>query len=368
MATKYWQRLLFLAFGHGLNDFIAGYMLGSLLYISKGLTDAAIGFVIYNLLAFGGQFFAAKLLQKNISIKFFIAAAALANVAALFLFQIIPQASLILTGCASAIYHVAGGTACMKDYRATQIGVFAAPGIAGLAIAGYLAYMRVDVWNYLSVVAIVFVAACCIIHFPKGQEKQVSETKREQIIDRHDVLMILLLGIISLRSAVWNIFQIVHESDYMSLLAIAGSAFVGKILGGWISDRIGWRLYSFLSLTIAAPLITFFKEEIILFCIGIGLLQSAIPANTAMLIAYYKGQKEKGIAFSFGTAIIIGIIITMLVKLFSNYSVACFLLVLLVMFSVFLLRRRTDQTRFKGLKLAKPERSGFAAPSERIIG
>lgn len=347
LFTKYWQRLVLLSFGHGLNDFAAGYMLGNMLYLQAGVRDIAIGFLIYNVLAFGGQYFAARFLEKVSNIKHIITACALFNIAAVGLFHWIPQLSLVLAGCASAIYHVAGGSACIKENKAAPIGVFAAPGIIGLAIAGYLSYLKIDIWLFLSIVCIAFVGIIQLIQFPSlDKHNKVEEENKHHVIDNHDVLMILLLGIISLRSAVWNIFQVIYEHNYAWLLAIAVSAFLGKILGGWISDKVGWKLYSFVSLIAAMPLVSFFKEEIVLFCIGIGLLQSAIPANTAMMIEYCKGRKERGVAFSFGTAIVIGIVLTSPVQFFSINGTVYGLLFSLLLFTVLVITRKLFFKKF----------------------
>ena len=170
--------------------------------------------------------------------------------------------------------------------------------------------------------------------------KQTIQEEKKIKIDKHDVLMILLLGIISLRSAAWNIFQLIYDQNYTWLLAIAISAFIGKIAGGWISDKVGWKIYSLVSLTIAMPMVSFFKEELLLFCIGVGLLQSAIPANTAMMIEYCKGQKEKGIALTFGTSIIVGAVLASPVKLFPVNSTIYLVLIILFVCSLLLMRKK----------------------------
>lgn len=338
---KYWQRVAVLAFGHGLNDFTAGYMLGNLLYLDLGFTNIAVGFLVYNTLAFGGQYFAALLLRKVSNTKMVITASAAANFLAVVIFSFLPQLSLVLAGCASAVYHVAGGAACIRENKAAPIGVFAAPGIVGLALAGYFAYLHSDLWLVLSFVCAAFLLLVQFLSLHEtGSQPQSNGVKVHAAIDRHDLMMILLLGIIALRSAVWNIFQVIHEHHYTWLLAIAFSAFAGKIAGGWISDRVGWKLYSLVSLATAMPLLSFFKEEIILFCIGIGLLQSAIPANTAMMIEYCKGQKEKGVALSFGTAIVAGIVLTAPVEVFAVNAFIFWLLLVLLLFSIVLLRKR----------------------------
>ncbi len=45
-----------LALGHGLNDGLAGYLLGSYAKSSEPVLQIAIGLFLYNVLAFGGQY------------------------------------------------------------------------------------------------------------------------------------------------------------------------------------------------------------------------------------------------------------------------------------------------------------------------
>jgi predicted MFS family arabinose efflux permease len=137
-------------------------------------------------------------------------------------------------------------------------------------------------------------------------EQESANGHSKKIIEQHDLLMILLLLIILLRSAVWNIFQLIHENNVEWLIAIGIAAFTGKIAGGWLADKIGWRIYALISTFIATPLITVFKNEIILFCIGIGLLQSGIPATTGLLIHSLNGKTARAISLSFGMAVIFG--------------------------------------------------------------
>ena len=198
-----------------------------------------------------------------------------------------------------------------------------------------------DLANLACLALLIIIRRIKIPHAEIQPENHLDDDKKK-LIDGHDIVMMILLGVIAIRSAAWNIFQIIHEENYYWLLAIAISAFTGKLIGGVISDRIGWRLYGLLSLLASLPLLSFFKHELILFCIGIGLLQSAIPANTAMMISYFKGQKEKGIAYSFGSAIIIGLILIIPAQLISvNYIISISLL-LLVFASAVIFRKRNS--------------------------
>lgn len=297
-----------LATGHGLNDLVAGYFLGSLLGLDIGLTQIATGLLVYNLLAFGGQYPVALWMEKVKSPRFFLILACSVNVCAILLFNILPHISIVLAGFASAVYHVAGGSVCAQEKKAFHIGMFAAPGVAGLIAGGYLAHIQIEILPVLIPVAVLFlfIMMRIRIHYPAEESPEVSGNKTRWLPDQHDVIMILLLTVISLRSAVWHIFQLMHEENYTWLISIAVAAFAGKIIGGWIADRVGWKLYTMVSLLISAPLITLCKNQVILFCIGVGLLQSGIPATTALMIQSVKGNRGRGIALSFGAAIVLG--------------------------------------------------------------
>jgi FSR family fosmidomycin resistance protein-like MFS transporter len=303
--------ILLLAAGHGLNDCIAGYFLGILLQLKLDLFQISMGLFLYNLLAFGGQYPVALLLEKMGKPKQFLLLAYGLNVLAVAVFFVNPQFSIVLAGIASAIYHVAGGTVCAEKNKAFHIGLFAAPGVAGLIAGGYFAYEGIHITWILLAASLVFLVLLTMLTI---QKKPVIAGKepagdKKMLLDQHDLVMILLLTVISLRSVIWNVFQLIHEKNYEWLLAIAAAACIGKIAGGWLADKIGWRLYTFISLMAATPLISFFRKEIVLLCVGIGLLQSSIPATTSLLIQSMKGKTERAIGLSFGTAIIAGAII-----------------------------------------------------------
>lgn len=324
MTNQYHKKIIWLGLGHGLNDFMAGYLLGNLLHQSFSTLQVSLCFVVYNALAFGGQYFAALWLRSETHFTKAYRITWVLNLFAIFCFAAAPQAALVAAGCASAIYHVAGGSYAAQRKTAFPIGLFAAPGIIGLSTAGYLSFIGVDAWLLLKIFLLLFLAVGFFISLEKEKEALQQKVLTHSSLDRHDVIMILLLFVITARSAVWTIFQLFHEHNYTWLIAIAASAFIGKIAGGWISDKFGWVYYNFLSLGLSMPLVSFFKHDIVLFCIGIALLQSGIPANTALLVQCFPRQKEKAIAFAFGGAVIVaGVFATLVYK--SNVNVTVLL-------------------------------------------
>ena len=292
--------------GHGINDGLAGYFLGSLAGEGQDLAKAGLALLLYNLLAFGGQMPVAFWLEKTRNRKQVLLAAFALNGAAAILFPRVASLTVIMTGVASAVYHVAGGSICAGKGKAAPLGWFAAPGVVGLIAGGYCAAAGISLLLFLPVLSAGFLLLLYWLDIPDAELPQQAKPAATAVPDRHDLLMILLLTVIALRSAVWNIYQLLHEGQYGWLMAIAVAACTGKILGGWLADRIGWRLYTHISLLTAAPLLSIFREEMILFCIGIGLLQSGIPATTMLLVQQAKGRTEQAIGMSFGLAIILG--------------------------------------------------------------
>jgi FSR family fosmidomycin resistance protein-like MFS transporter len=336
-----------LSAGHGLNDLIAGFLLGNLVYLNHDKWQLAGGFFIYTLLAFGGQWPVALMGTRLSSLRWLLPSVFLLNLLAILLFAFLPFYAMALAGIASAVYHVQGGSLCSAG-KAAAIGWFAAPGIAGLTMGGYFSFLHSDCWLILELSCLAFSFLLWTVRNTKfftcsssgeGISKHEGSIATPQLknisinlLDRHDAGMILLLGIISLRSAVWNVAQLVHEMQWTWLLVLAACACLGKLIGGWLSDRIGWRIYSLVTMAVAFPLITLFRRELILFSIGIGLLQSAIPAHTALLIQY-REKVGQGVALSFGTAVISGAFLIFPLQWLGGYTVLFLLLSLMVMIS-----------------------------------
>src|SRR5262245_41952435 len=131
---------LILGLAHGAADGAAGLLLGGLPH-AMPLERVALLVLLYNLLAFGGQPLAGLLADYVARPR----AAALAGLAllagALLLGGGQPQAAVLLAGMGSAAFHVGGGALALSATggRASGPGLFAAPGVVGLAAGGALA-------------------------------------------------------------------------------------------------------------------------------------------------------------------------------------------------------------------------------------
>jgi FSR family fosmidomycin resistance protein-like MFS transporter len=293
-----------LGLAHGVSDCSAGLILGSL---TSSMSLYGIGSLVllYNILAFGAQPLAGLLTDKLKSPKLAAVIGLLLMSFAVIMFFISPIVSVILAGAASALFHVGGGALalCSTPDKASGPGLFSAPGVAGLAIGGYIAINGIFPAAIIISLLLIIAVLVTIIKVPL---LPYDTRKEENEFDKHDLIMFVLLLAIALRSAVWNIFAHIEQGEITNIILISLSAAGGKVLGGYAGDKIGWRRYSFSVLILAIPLLILGETSIYFLLPGIALLQSVTPI---MVSALYKNMKKlpaTSAGISFGLAIAIG--------------------------------------------------------------
>jgi FSR family fosmidomycin resistance protein-like MFS transporter len=121
--------------------------------------------------------------------------------------------------------------------------------------------------------------------------------------------MCILITVISLRSCVWDIVQLVQQGNYTWLMIIAVAAMFGKIAGSLLADKIGHKRYSLFALLLSIPFLTLLKKHLLALCIGVFLLQSTIPATTVMILQQVKSRPGVAISLSFGVSVFIAILL-----------------------------------------------------------
>lgn len=293
-----------LGVAHGVSDCSAGLILGSL---TNSVSIYGVGSMVllYNVLAFGAQPLAGLLTDKLKNPKLAVLTGLLLMSAAIIMYFIHPFSAVLFAGLASAVFHVGGGALalCSTPDRSSGAGLFSAPGVAGLAIGGYLAISDI----FPAVVMITLLSAIAVFIFAlKIPVLPYNSIKEENEFNKHDFIMLILLLAIAIRSAVWNIFQHIEQGEITNIILISISAAGGKILGGYAGDFFGWRRYSFSAIILAIPLLILGETSIYFLLPGIALLQSVTPI---MVTAVYKNMKKlpaTSAGLSFGLAIAAG--------------------------------------------------------------
>ncbi|MCB9262211.1 MAG: hypothetical protein H6607_07535 [Flavobacteriales bacterium] len=302
------RKYLTLGLGHGINDCIAGFIVGSLFYHNYSSLELGIYTLIYNLIAFGGQLAFAKILETIFMPKKYLIGAFLLLVASLGFLNFSPKLAILFSGIASAVIHVTGGVESIrKDGKAFGIGIFASPGVVGLIVGGYLAYKRIDF--ILPAIGMCLSYLILLMISYKPSPNYLKPEIEEPLVERHDVLMIILLTAISLRSFIWDVFQMVKQENYNWLIVVAIAAMFGKLIGSFLADKIGHVKYSIIALCLSLPFLTILKKNIVTLGIGVSLLQSTIPATTAMLVKLMRQKPAIAVSISFGLSVFIAIVL-----------------------------------------------------------
>ncbi|MVM29520.1 MFS transporter [Spirosoma sp. HMF4905] len=305
--SRYQATVLGLGIGHGFSDAAAGYLIGNLSH-NASFVQIGSAVMIYNLLAFGGQLPAGIWLDRIGHYRKPAVLSLLGMVLALGLlcFQFF-WVAIVIAGISSAIFHVSGGAVTLVSFpgKSYYTGIFSAFGVMGLALGGWAGTMHwYGVGFGLMTGLIALLLGLLKANFPLAQ-KQEFVTKNHHL-DNHDYLMILLLVAIALRSAVWNVVQLLYVKQYDWLIYMAMAAMIGKLIGGWLTDRIPWKVYALVALSIAIPSLAWGHRKLFWLLLGTGLLQSLTPISVVALQRLLPTMPAAVSGATFGLAIALG--------------------------------------------------------------
>jgi FSR family fosmidomycin resistance protein-like MFS transporter len=298
-STTNYQPLLW-GLLHGLNDFAAGFMLANYTY-NHNYSQSFLLIVIYSIIGFGGQLPVGFWLDYKKQLKPFAAASLILLPVSIILFFINAEAAIVFSGVASAFVHVTGGTVCLQVHqnKTGPLAVFTAPGVLGLTLGAVLGSSSIySLWFVLTAVVIVGL----LIWYNNLPDYKAAEKKQSEL-DAHDFVMLGILLIMCFRSFIFDIINHVAHQYENGIVIIGISAFLGKIIGGFIADKIGWKNFVYISLPIALLLFQFGKENIYALAFGIACLQSSVPITLLLMSRSLPLYPATATALSLGTSI-----------------------------------------------------------------
>jgi MFS transporter, FSR family, fosmidomycin resistance protein len=298
--------LAVLAASHGVNDLLAGWLLGGEMP-EQTLWRRLPWLVVYAALAFAGQMPAAWVIDRSRRLAPWLAAALVMMAAVAPMRGISLGGAIIISGVASALCHVAGGALAMQLPRGERaLGWFSAPGIVGLTLGGWLGHTQGAPTNWIVILPLALLAGCVALrsHWPEHLEEAASP--KPATVDAHDGLMLLLLLALTLRSALWDLVQTVDLDNPYALFLIAASAATGKVCGGWMISRYPRVHHVSLVMLAACLLLEFGRWHMVGLCAGIALLQSTIPASIILLQRTFGATPTMAAAYGLGVTVALG--------------------------------------------------------------
>lgn len=286
---------------HGVNDFVAGYMLANFAF-TNSYSDSITMLVVYAMLGFGGQLPLGFLLDKQKQIKpFAIISISLLLLSSAFYF-IDPYTAIIITGIAGAGIHVTGGSICLHTHedKSGPLGIFTAPGVLGLTLGSILGNISS---SYL-LIAMSGVIILTVLIFKNGiPAYQAQNKKKGSQLDTHDWIMLSILLIMCFRSFIYDIINSSILQFEHGILVLGISAFLGKIIGGFIADKIGWSKFVYITLPLAFIMFQFGKENLYAIAFGIACLQSSVPLTLLLMSRSLPVFPATASAISLGTSV-----------------------------------------------------------------
>ena len=87
------------------------------------------------------------------------------------------------------------------------------------------------------------------------------------------------------------------------MVVIGISAFAGKMIGGFLADRIGWKLWVYISLPLAFLLLQFGKGNLMMLGFGVASLQSSVPISLLLMRRNLPEFPATSIAMTLGVGI-----------------------------------------------------------------
>ncbi|MBU1564400.1 MAG: hypothetical protein KJ630_02080 [Proteobacteria bacterium] len=205
--------------------------------------------------------------------------------------------------------------------------MFIAPG--GLGLLGGIALASQEIINPVWMTPLPFIVATIIHCIPQQlSDLKWLNTKREQVHLLPAVLS-LLLFIVTVRSFCGFAFVGPWKLTGNSLLLLALASFLGKALGGFLGDQIGWRTFSGTILTLAAVACGFgYDVNLVAAFVAVFCIQATTGITLAGIQALFPGRP----AFAFGIpclALLVGaipILFSFQLSFFSskNAAMACF--------------------------------------------
>lgn len=304
MVTKYKLPLLF-GLAHGVNDFIAGYLLSYLSTHSTNWKQNSIAFLLYSIIAFGGQLPAGIIVDKSKNIKTFSVVSLCIMLVSVLLFYQNIFFAILMSSIASAFIHVCGGAVCysIDNKSATLSGIFTAPGVLGLILGSLLGVNSFINLYWIAMLLILLVVFIFINKMPV-YDKDPNNTVAS-VMDTHDFIMLILFFAIAFRSLLWNIIHLFCLDNKDWLLGIGIAAFIGKLAGGYIYDKFDGKKFVMISVLFSIIFLYFGKQHLWMLCIGVALLQSAVPITLLLTQQYLKNQPATGAGIALGLAIVL---------------------------------------------------------------
>jgi MFS transporter, FSR family, fosmidomycin resistance protein len=245
----------------------------------------------YDLIAFGFQFPLGLVVDRFKAARWALALGMVLTAASLLLVGVSAPATMVVAGLGNALFHLGAGALVLScsQGRAGPSGVFVAPGALGLGLGMWMGRRSTaPLWPLIVLLLAGLLVATLIRPDRATPSPRAPRAASLTPVVVGGILLALLVSV-TVRSFVGfgGCYQCPKTLLIVFGIPIAG--FCGKLLGGLISDRIGWLETSVGALLISAPLIALSHGSPYVALPGLLIFQATMPVTlTAVYLLFPK--------------------------------------------------------------------------------
>jgi FSR family fosmidomycin resistance protein-like MFS transporter len=295
------SNLLGYSFIHLIVDLISAAIIFNILFLGENFSDWFFLAILYNVLAFGTQAifgYALDTFRKPKQGALFSMALLSFAVA---LIYISPAFSVIFAGLGNALFHVSGGTISLNltPKKATAPGIYVSLGALGLFMGTLIGKMT----SFISFICLPLILLSLVIISVTRQPK--IDYSKKSCPNYSNLLILLFLIVIVSRAFVGSMLSFPWKSNIWLAFVLILAIVLGKSLGGFLADKLGWIKVSVGGLLLSAPLFFFGSQIPAVALLGSFLFNFTMPVTLVALSNTLQGNP--GFAFGLTTlALLLG--------------------------------------------------------------
>ncbi|QNU68667.1 hypothetical protein EHE19_009850 [Ruminiclostridium herbifermentans] len=307
---------------HMVVDFSCFYVLmGSFCRQIEEPTTISLGFLLYNILAFGLQMFIGYYVDMRSIEHSKVALVGCLLVCAGVVIGFSPWLAILFCGVGNAVFHIGGGINSLvySEGKIARGGIFVSSGAIGVALGTIAGRNGVTFW----IIVLLLLGCCFAISFYCAMDKDnvIPDFNKQNvlkpIVTNGKIIIYLCLISIIVRSYVGFQVPILWKTNTFLFILPSICAFLGKFWGGILADYFGARNVGVLSLLVSIPLLCIFCNNIALCSIGLVMFNITMSITLWGIASQLKNQP--GFAFGLTTlALLIGNIPIYLITLPDN--------------------------------------------------
>jgi len=292
------KSLIAYTFSHFCVDFTCFYILfHGLRNSTDNLASIAIGFLIYNGIAFGLQPLIGFFCDEHPRLPAGLIGCGLVALGLLAISS--PWLALCFGAFGNACFHIGGGIDALRfaNGRMTRSGIFVSTGALGV-VFGTLAGKSETPVGYLP---ILLIAASILLLVLFAQTTASAPPAVFHIAPDlpFAALLAFALASVVIRSFAGGLIPMAWKTGVFLALLPGIGAFAGKALGGILGDRFGAKTIGVSALLLSIPLLVFGKDIVLLSVAGILLFNMTMPITLCAVAS--KFPMNPGLAFGLTT-------------------------------------------------------------------